>query len=250
MIERQFVAQRIKEHQVQEFITKELGQTSHSRTEIKRTPLGEKIIVYTTRPGIVVGRKGENIKKLTLALKNKFKMENPQIEIGEIENPNLDANSVADRIAFTLERYGSKRFKSTGYKTLQSIIDAGALGAEIVISGKVPSSRAKTWRFSAGYLKKSGDISANHVEYAYSTAKLKTGIIGIQVSIMPAGLKLPDKVKIHEIKIEEIKPEERLKKITKEAEKQAVKEKPKKAPTKKKVEKKAPKKEAKKEIKE
>lgn len=208
MIERKFVNQKLKEHQIQEHISSLIAKTGYSHTEIQRTPLGEKVIIYTTRPGIVVGKKGENIKKLTLVLKKKFKMENPQIEIGEIKKPNLDVYYIADRIAGTLERFGSKRFKSIGYRTLQEILDAGALGAEIVISGKVPSSRAKTWRFSAGYLKKSGDVSESFVKKAYKTAELKTGTIGIQVRIMTADTILPDKItikKIHpEIKVEEI----------------------------------------------
>jgi len=209
MIERQFVNQKIKEHQIQEYISSQLGKTGYSHTEIKRTPLGEKVIIFTTRPGIVVGKKGDNIKRLTNILKKKFKMENPQIEIGEIKNPNLDVFFVADRIAGTLERFGSKRFKSTGYRALQEIMDSGALGAEIVISGKVPSSRAKTWRFSAGYLKKSGDISESFIKKAYKVAKLKTGIIGVQVRIMTTDIQLPDKIIIKEedkkIQVEEIK---------------------------------------------
>ena len=129
MIERQFVAQRLKEFRVQEYIAQELGKSGYSHTQIKRTPLGEKVIVYTSRPGLVVGKKGENIQRLTQVLKKRFKMENPQIEIGEIQNPFLDVHFVADRIASTFERFGSKRFKSIGYRTLQSIMEAGAMGA-------------------------------------------------------------------------------------------------------------------------
>lgn len=135
MIERKFVAQKLKERQVQEYVAQSLTKAGHSRVEIKRTPMGEKIIVYTTRPGLIVGRKGENIKRLTQALKKKFNLENPQIEIGDIENPLLDAGAVADQIAYTFERFGPKRFKFIGYDMLRKIMDAGALGAEIVIGG-------------------------------------------------------------------------------------------------------------------
>ena len=198
MIERQFINQKLKEFYIQEYLKDQFAKTGYSHAEIKRTPLGEKIIIYTTRPGIVVGRKGENIQKLTQTLKKKFKMENPQIEIGEVSNQMLDVNYVADRIVSTLERFGSKRFKSVGYKTLQEVMDSGALGAEIVISGKVPSARARSWRFSAGYLKKSGDIAANHVSKAYGSAKLKSGIIGVQVKIMLPEVILPDLMKLKE----------------------------------------------------
>ncbi len=209
MIERQFVNQKIKEFQVQEYIKSQLTGTGFSHIEIQRTPLGEKVIVFTARPGLVVGRKGENIKKLTNVLKKRFSMENPQIEIGELSNPMLDANFVADKITTTLVRFGSKRFKSIGYKTLQNIIDNGALGAEIVISGKVPSARARSWRFKAGHLKKSGDISANKIKRAISTANLKSGTVGVKVSIMTPDIILPDKVFILDKKLDLVeKPKE------------------------------------------
>ena len=194
MIERQFVSQKIKEFQIHEYVKAEFTGTGFSHIEVQRTPLGEKVVIFTTRPGLVVGKKGENIRRLTNVLKKKFSMENPQIEIGEIQNPMLDANFVADRISSTLVRFGSKRFKSVGYKTLQDIINSGALGAEIVISGKVPSARARSWRFKAGHLKKSGYIASDKVKKAVAQAKLKSGIIGIKVSIMTPDVVLPDKI--------------------------------------------------------
>jgi small subunit ribosomal protein S3 len=196
MIERNILAQKMKEFHIKEFIATEFMKTGYSHTKIQRTPLGDKITIFTSRPGLVVGRKGESIRKLTNTLKNKFKMENPQIEIGEIENPYFDAQSIAEKIAYTLEKFGPQRFKSVGYKTLQSIMDAGALGAEIVLNGKVPSARAKTWRFMDGYLKKCGYISDKQVIKGISTAFIKSGAVGITVRIMPSGLVLPDDVKI------------------------------------------------------
>lgn len=194
MIERKFIAQKLKEYQIQEYMASTLTKAGYSHTEIKRTPLGEKVIVYTTRPGLVVGKKGDNIKKLTMVLKKKFKMENPQIEIGDVENPSMDVNYIADRIAFNLERFGSKRFKSIGYRVLQEIMDAGALGAEVVLSGKIPSARARSWRFSAGYLKKSGEIALYKVKKAIIGVNLKAGTIGVKVSIMTPDIELPDRM--------------------------------------------------------
>jgi len=86
MIERKFVAAKLKEYQIQEYVDKMLSNVGHSHTKMQRTPLGEKIVIYAARPGLVVGRKGENIKKLTKNLKKKFNLENPQIEISEVEN--------------------------------------------------------------------------------------------------------------------------------------------------------------------
>ena len=224
MIERNILSQKIKEFQIKEFIAAEFAKTGYSHTKIQRTPLGDKVTIYTSRPGLVVGRKGQNIKRLTIILKNRFKMENPQIEIGEIENPFFDAQSISEKIAYTLEKFGSKRFKSIGYKVLQSIIDAGALGAEIVISGKIPSARARRWRFSNGYLNKSGHKEQYIIE-GRSTATLKSGIIGIGVTIMPPGVMLPDKINFIEqspklveekLPIEEVKEEKKEKKEKKE----------------------------------
>jgi len=220
MIEKKIVSKNIREYVIQEYISKELPKASYSKMELKKTPLGEKVIIHTARPGLVVGKKGSNIQKLNEVLKNKFTMENPQIEILEIENPNLDAKSVAERIASSFERFGPKRFKSAGYRALQNIIDAGAKGAEIVITGRgVPSSRSKTWRFSAGHLKKSGDISLNHIKKALVVAELKSGSIGIKVNILTPDTRLPDEVKLKEdieIKVEKEKDEtKQIKKVKK-----------------------------------
>jgi len=212
MIERKFISEKLKEFQVQEYVAATLEKSGHSKIEIKRTPLGEKIVVYTTRPGLIVGRKGENVKKLTAVLKKRFNMENPQIEIGEVEHPLLDPWSVADQIVNSFERFGTKRFKFIGHNMLTKMVEAGALGAEVIISGKVPSSRAKSWRFSLGHLKKSGDIAENYMLHAKVVAKLKTGIIGVKVSILPPHITLPDHISIKskekkepEIKLEQLK---------------------------------------------
>ncbi len=209
MIERKILSQKMKEFKIREFISKKFMKTGYSHTSIQKTPLGDKITIYTTRPGMVVGRKGENIKKLTILLKNKYNLENPQIEIGEVENPFFDAQSIAEKIAYSLEKFGSKGFKSIGYKTLQSIIDAGALGAEIIMAGKMPSARARRWRFINGYLKKCGHVSDTQVIRGESTANLKVGAVGISVSIMPKNINLPDKIifKNPEQQIQEAKKE-------------------------------------------
>jgi small subunit ribosomal protein S3 len=195
MIERKFVAERMKQQKVQEFISQTLKNVGHSHTKIVRTPLGDKVIVYASRPGLVVGRKGENIKKLTNTLKKKFNLENPQIEISEVEKPSLDPQIVAERIASTIERFGVNKFKAIAHKTMMDVMGQ-ALGIEILISGKVPSQRAKTWRFYQGYLKKSGNIAIEGVKRAQAVSILKTGEVGIQVAIMPPDVKRPDDVSV------------------------------------------------------
>jgi small subunit ribosomal protein S3 len=211
MIERKFIAQKIKEFQIQEYISDNLKNVGHSRTKMLKTPLGEKIVIYASRPGLIVGRKGQNIKQLTKTLKKRFELENPQIEISEIENLNLDANIVAERIANSLEKFGTTKFKGIGHKVMSDVMSSGALGIEILISGKIPGSRAKSWRFYSGYLKKCGDIALVGVKRSYKYAQLKTGVIGIKISIMPPDTKLPDDIQLVEDKqevVEEIEKEE------------------------------------------
>lgn len=220
MIERKFVAQKMKEFQIEEYISQNLENVGHSHTKMVKTPLGEKIIIFSSRPGLIVGRKGHNIKQLTKTLKKRFDMENPQIEISEVVNPNLDAKIVSEKIVDALEKFGSEKFKAIGHRVMMEVMKAGALGIEIVVSGKVPSARAKSWRFYSGYLKKCGDV-ANGVSKADAQAQLKTGIVGVKVSIMPPDLKLPDDIELleeKEVRVEEIKkaPQEQKEEAKKE----------------------------------
>lgn len=208
MIERKFIAERLKEYQIQEFISETLKNVGHSHTKLVRTPLGEKVVIYASRPGLVVGRKGENIKKLTNTLKKKFNLENPQIEIAEVESPNLDAQIVAERIASTIERFGINKFKAIGHKTMMDVMGAGALGIEIIISGKVPSQRAKSWRFYNGYLKKCGNIAVEGVKRAQAVSIMKTGEIGVKVAIMGPNTILPDDIEVGKKVVEAPKPVE------------------------------------------
>src|SRR3989344_5350865 len=196
MIERQIVAQKFNRHQIEEFIFSFLGRLSCSHLDLQRTPLGERVIVYTAKQGLIVGRKGANIKLLTDLLKQKFNMENPQIEVAEINNPELDAVTVAKNLVGTFERFGPKRFKAIAYRALENLMKAGAKGAEIVVSGRgVPGVRAKSWRFKAGYLKKSGDVAVSQVDKAIEACNLRSGTIGIKVSILRPETILPDSIK-------------------------------------------------------
>ena len=109
MEERKFVQLKKNELKVKEFIKRSLGKGKISGVEIEYTPVGEKIIIATNRPGIVIGRRGEKIAELTDYLKNKFKLENPHIEILEILKPEFDAQIIADEIANNIERTGDRK---------------------------------------------------------------------------------------------------------------------------------------------
>jgi len=193
MEEKKFVTFKKDELRVREHIKNSLGKGRISTVNIEYTPVGEKIRVHTSRPGLVIGRKGEKIAELTRMLKRKFKLDNPHIEIVEIQEPLLDAQLVADEIAVSLERKGSLKFKVIAYRMLQQIIRAGALGTELVLSGKLPSDRARTWRFTHGYLKKTGEPS-KLVDRAQSQGTTISGVVGVQVSILKPGVNLGDRI--------------------------------------------------------
>lgn len=212
MEERKTVAFKKEEFTLKESIKKYLGKGKISKVRIEYTPVGEKIIISTNKPGLIIGRGGEKIEELTKMIKSNFKLENPHVEIDEILEPEFDAQTIADEIALGLERFGPLKFKVLAYRTLQKIINAGALGVELRLGGKLPGARAKSWRFAQGYLKKAGD-SANVVDRAQSRAETKPGTVGVKVSILSPHAILKDRIIIDDNLIKQ------LKENTKESEK-------------------------------
>ncbi len=209
---KKFVSFKKEEFGIKEYIKQELGKGRISNVSIEYTPIGEKIVIATSKPGLVIGRRGEKIDSLTRVLKKRFKLDNPHIEIKEVREPKLDAQLVADEIALLLERRGALKFKVVAYKMLQDIIRAGALGTEIVLAGKLPSDRARSWRFAQGYLKKTGEPS-KIVDRAQSQAITIGGVIGINVSILQPDAHIHDRIIVDDalrsrIKLSAQKPEE------------------------------------------
>ncbi len=218
-MERKFVEGKMQEYTIKEFIKSKIGKGKVSDVKIERTPIGEKIIIITAKPGLVIGRGGEVIQELHDSLKKRFKLENPQIEVSELPEPIFDAQTVADQIALALEKFGPLSFKLIAYHEMERIARAGALGAEIRLGGKLPSERAKNWRFAFGYLKKTGG-GLNIVNSAKATAFTRPGSIGVKVLIVPKGAKIPDKIELnHELIQREIK--EKMLEAEKEVEKKS-----------------------------
>lgn len=218
MIERRFIEEKVKENRIKKFIEREVARCGYSNSELQRTPLGMKIIIWSSKPGLVVSKQGKKIKGIQKKLEKKFKLENLQMEIREIENPDLDPQIIAERVANLIERLETNRFKAIGHRNLQKIMLAGAKGAEIVISGKVPSARARSWRFKAGYLPKCGDITKK-VLTGFKIASPKSGIVGVKVSILPSDVRMPDEVVIKEEKAEVREEKEKEEKVEEKSEK-------------------------------
>jgi small subunit ribosomal protein S3 len=197
MIEREFIKEKTKYLKIKEYLATAFPKAAGlGRINIEKTPFGERITIEAVKPSMIIGKGGATIAAETANLKSKFGLENPQIEVKEVDVPDLNAAIVANRICSELERYGTSRFKAIGYKALQSIMDAGALGAEIRIGGRgVPGQRAKNWRFAAGHMIKSGQIALEGIDIYKTAANLHSGTVGIKVMIMPPTLELVDKVK-------------------------------------------------------
>ena len=198
-----FIEDSIKKAGVDEFLWKEFERAGYGGVEITRTPLGTNIVIYAMRPGMIIGRGGATIKNLAKILEEKFGLSNPQISVAEIEVPELNARVMASRIASALRR--NIHFRRAGFWALSRIMEAGAMGAEIVISGKLRTERARSEKFRDGYLPKSGDPAMKYVQTAVTHVQLKPGVFGIKVSIMPPNVKLPDEIEF--IEKEELKEE-------------------------------------------
>ncbi|HIE18859.1 TPA: 30S ribosomal protein S3 [Candidatus Bathyarchaeota archaeon] len=196
-----FVEDSIKKAGVDEFLWKEFERAGYGGVDITRTPLGTNIVVYAMRPGIIIGRGGTTIKNLARTLEEKFDLPNPQISVAEIEVPELNARVMASRIASALRR--DVHFRRAGFWALSRIMEAGAMGAEIIISGKLRTERARSEKFRDGYLPKSGDPAIKYVRTAVTHVQLKPGIFGVKVSIMPPNVKLPDQIEFLEEEPEE-----------------------------------------------
>jgi len=203
-VERAFIKLGLKRVELEEFLEKELGQAGYGGADIRRIPTGTRVALYAERPGMVIGRKGKSIKHLTDELAQKYGLENPQVEVVEVTKPELCAPIMAKRIAFALER--GIRARRVGHSTLRRIMNAGARGAEIIISGKIAGERTRSERFYQGYLSKAGEPAEKLVSHGYAAAKLRPGIAGVKVNVMPPDVPLPDEIKL--LVKEETKPAE------------------------------------------
>ena len=224
MIEKKFIKENLRLSQIDELLAKEFAKAGYSHSDIQRTPLSMRITVFAQRPGMVIGRGGKTIEAMTQVLKEKFGIENPQLDVQEIENPDLDAHIVSKQIASAIER--GINHKRVANLALTRIMESGAVGAAIRISGKVGGEMSRTEKFSSGYLKFAGE-PAEKLSRAYATAQVKLGTIGVQVRILidppkelEAMRKLGRKMMKEEIreeeKKEEPKPEEKAEEALKE----------------------------------
>ncbi|PGF16763.1 30S ribosomal protein S3 [Natrinema sp. CBA1119] len=194
--EHQFIENGLQRSQIDEFFQEELGRAGYGGMDVAKTPMGTQIVLKAEKPGMVIGKGGENIRKVTTALEEKFNLEDPQIDVQEVDEPDLNARIVADRLANALER--GWYFRKAGHTTIDRIMDAGALGAEIVLSGKVTGARSRVEKFNRGYIKHNGEPAETVVDHGQGVAVMKLGTIGVDVKIIPPGAELPDDFQVSE----------------------------------------------------
>lgn len=212
-IEKTFVKEGIKESQIEKFLRDRFDRAGYSHAEIQRTPVGTRIVVYANKPGLVIGRSGRRISGITEEIKKKFEFENPLIDVREVEQPFLDVNIVASRIAKALER--GIHYKRVCNFYLDKIMEAGAIGVQIEVSGKLAGTqRSRFQKFRKGFIAHSGDYAEKLVDKGYTQATLKPGVAGIQVKIMKEAPKefilkkgIEKQEEVPEEKVEEAKEE-------------------------------------------
>jgi len=194
--EQQFIENGLQRSQIDEFFATELSRAGYGGMELAKTPMGTQIVLKAEKPGMVIGKGGKNIRAITSELESRFDLDDPQIDVQEVEEPDLNAQIVADRLANALER--GWYFRKAGHTTLERIMDAGALGAEIVLSGKVTGARGRVEKFTDGYVKHNGEPAEELVDRGKGVSVMKLGTIGVNVKIIPPDVDLPDDFRIVE----------------------------------------------------
>jgi len=178
-----FIEENVKHLEVKKFLQKELASVGWGKIDVSKTPLGVRVQIHSTKPGLVIGHKGATIQNLTRVLREKYTLDNPQIEVKQIEIPEFNARSMAQSVASALER--GIQFRRAAYSAVKQIMGAGAQGVEIRIAGKITGERAKAEKFKAGFILHTGDMKHEAVEDAQVQARLKPGVLGVRVRIVP-----------------------------------------------------------------
>lgn len=195
-VEKRFVEDGIRAARVENFLVKELKRAGYGGMEIVRTPLGTQITIYAEKPGIVIGKGGKVVRQLTADLQNDYGINSPQIEVQQVDEPSFNAQIMAERLANSLER--GWYFRKAGNSVLRRVMESGALGCEVVLSGKLTGSRSRVQKFTEGYVKHCGEPSITIVDHGFALAVKKLGTIGVQVKIIPPGARLPDTFEVLE----------------------------------------------------
>ena len=164
-----------------DFLREKIKDAGFDSVEISKTPTGTKIVLYVTRPGIVIGRKGSGIKDLTEKIQTDFGYKNPQISVEENLKPELSPSVMCNRMSAHIER--GTAFRRATMWTMNQIMEAGAIGVQITISGKLRGDRSAFEKHTQGILPRAGNYAKNIVSEDIVHTKTPMGLIGIKIRI-------------------------------------------------------------------
>ena len=193
-IVRELLKERVRRVQVHDHVQKRTTRAGFGGISIQRTPLGTHVRIAAERPGLVIGRKGSDIQRLTEELERKFGYENLQVEAGEVTRFALNPLIMAAKVANALER--GWNYRRAGNSMLQRVMDAGARGCQITIAGKLTGLRHRTEKFLSGHIKFCGEPALELMDIGIAQAKLKPGTIGVKVAIMKPDAVLPAEITV------------------------------------------------------
>jgi len=167
--------------ELDEYLEAQLKEAGYAGVDVQRNPVGTRITVFVTRPGLAIGRRRTGIKELTDRVAQKFNLPNPQIAVSEVERPELNPRIMAQRTAQIVAR--GTAFRRAANWTMTTIMEAGAMGCEIGVAGKLRSDRAHKEKYRMGVVPKSGETADQIVRSATTDVLLKLGLFGIKVKI-------------------------------------------------------------------
>jgi small subunit ribosomal protein S3 len=188
---KQFIAENKKKLMIDERLESMFRKAGYAGVVITKMPLGHQVLIQAERPGIIIGRKGYSIRDLALLLKQEYQLEDPQIDVKGVDVPELNARIMAGRLRSYLE-HGARQ-KRVAFASLDSILKAGAMGAEVSLRGKFTTDRSRFIKLRKGQIHQSGE-PANLVDKAVTSVLLKPGIIGIKVKIALPNMYTPQVV--------------------------------------------------------
>lgn len=185
-----FPKQLLEDIKIKKHIKKALATAAVSKIEVERASDKIRVLIYSARPGIIIGRRGAEIEKLKEVLQS-ISGKEIVIDIKEIKNANTDAQLVSENIAFQIEkRIPHKRAMK---KAIQSALDGGAKGAKIICSGRLGGGEiARTESYRVGSVP--AQTLRADIDYGFTEALTTYGLIGIKVWIYK-GDKVLDKIK-------------------------------------------------------
>ena len=189
-VERKFVRQGLDRAGMEEYFSKQLDRAGYAGMDINRTPMGTQITIFAEKPGMVIGKGGKSVRKLTKDLNQFYNLDNPQIDVQNVGVPELNAQLMAARLASALER--GWYFRKAAHSTLRRIIQSGAIGCRIVLSGKLTGPRSRVEKIVEGYIVHAGKPAEQIVHHGFATAVQKLGTIGCSIQIVLPDAVLPD----------------------------------------------------------